>query len=232
MLLVSPNETPLKVISYPSMEAKNQTASSTYPENNAHENGQPSPISSKTSTNFADTKEDSCGGTVSPVSPLSEAAKIESQQQRPSSYSPRARVTSKRSEPERIFSREHFSPAERDNPAPPEPAPRNTFVRGLSRVARFPWLLEILSCLVATAALSGIVITLLLHQGRPLPQWPSMISINSLVAIFSAIFKAAILLPVAEGKREPLLARPQPDVHRHKPTKMALVPQCSLLGRP
>lgn len=61
------------------------------------------------------------------------------------------------------------------------------------------WLLEILSLLLATLAFAAIVITLGIHRDKPLPQWPSLISINSLVAIFTAIMKATLMVPVVEG---------------------------------
>jgi hypothetical protein len=32
-----------------------------------------------------------------------------------------------------------------------------------------------------------------------MPQWPSGISLNTVVAVFSAIMKAALIMPVAEG---------------------------------
>ena len=56
-----------------------------------------------------------------------------------------------------------------------------------------------ISCLLSCVALAAIVLTLALHAGRSMPQWPNLISINSLVAIFTAIMKAALLLPVTEG---------------------------------
>lgn len=56
-------------------------------------------------------------------------------------------------------------------------------------------------------AFAAIVTTLSVHQNRPLPQWPSMISINSLISVFTAILKAALILPVAEGKRDAVWRR-------------------------
>ena len=61
------------------------------------------------------------------------------------------------------------------------------------------WIFEILSLLLALAALAAIVITLELHHDRPLPRWPSLISINSLISIFTTILKACLLLPVTES---------------------------------
>ena len=61
------------------------------------------------------------------------------------------------------------------------------------------WVIEIGSCLVSSIALAAVVTTLAMHQDKPLPQWPSLITINSLVAVFTAIMKAGLLMPVSEG---------------------------------
>ncbi|CAI0650446.1 unnamed protein product [Colletotrichum noveboracense] len=61
------------------------------------------------------------------------------------------------------------------------------------------WAWEVLSIAVATVALAAMFITLLLHQDRTLPKWPSMITINALIAVFSAILKACLMMPIAEG---------------------------------
>ncbi|KAK1999210.1 hypothetical protein LX36DRAFT_490501 [Colletotrichum falcatum] len=61
------------------------------------------------------------------------------------------------------------------------------------------WWLETISSLLALASVVAIIIILSLHQGKPLPSWPALISVNSLVPIFTAIFKASIVMPVAEA---------------------------------
>jgi hypothetical protein len=61
------------------------------------------------------------------------------------------------------------------------------------------WSIEIVSLVLALVAFVAIIITLFVHQNRPLPHWPSLISINTLIAIFTAIMRASMLLPVAEG---------------------------------
>ncbi|KAH0424822.1 hypothetical protein CcaCcLH18_11320 [Colletotrichum camelliae] len=61
------------------------------------------------------------------------------------------------------------------------------------------WWLEILSSLLAFACLGAIIVILLLHQGKTLPDWPKFISVNSLVSIFTAVFKGSLIMPVAEG---------------------------------
>lgn len=60
------------------------------------------------------------------------------------------------------------------------------------------WFWETLSIVVAIVALAAMVITLVLHRDRPLPNWPFAITINALVAVFSAILKACLVMPIAE----------------------------------
>jgi hypothetical protein len=64
----------------------------------------------------------------------------------------------------------------------------------------YAWTIELLSLLLAGIALGAIVITLFVHHDKPQPQWPKLISINTLVSIFTAILHAALLVPVAEGE--------------------------------
>ena len=61
------------------------------------------------------------------------------------------------------------------------------------------WLVELTSLILAFIAFAAIIITLLLHHDRPLPKWPSLISINTLISIFTTVMKASMLLPIAEG---------------------------------
>ena len=63
------------------------------------------------------------------------------------------------------------------------------------------WWLECLCAVLVVLALFALVFTLYSYQGRPLPHWPHQISINSLVALFVVILKAAMLLIITEGSR-------------------------------
>lgn len=62
------------------------------------------------------------------------------------------------------------------------------------------WLLEILACCLSLVPLVAIVITLAIHDGRFLPQWPFGISVNALVSVFAVILKGSMMLPVSEGE--------------------------------
>ena len=77
-------------------------------------------------------------------------------------------------------------------------------VARLWRWAWTGWTPEALSCILSCCAFASIIITLVLHHDKPLPEWPRLISINSLISIFTAIQKATLLLPVAEGNAQPL----------------------------
>jgi len=90
----------------------------------------------------------------------------------------------------------------------------SNFPRGVSRAAELAvpvsdgsnmtcirtWYLEILSIIVAVCSFASITTILAMYQGKPKPQWPHLVSINSLIAVFSGILKAALVMPVTEGE--------------------------------
>ncbi|KAK2053385.1 hypothetical protein LY76DRAFT_483904, partial [Colletotrichum caudatum] len=61
------------------------------------------------------------------------------------------------------------------------------------------WWMEIFSSILALGCIVALVVVLYIYQGQPLSRWPRLISVNSLIAISTAIFKASLILPVAEG---------------------------------
>ncbi|KAM3064842.1 hypothetical protein ACMFMG_010449 [Clarireedia jacksonii] len=61
------------------------------------------------------------------------------------------------------------------------------------------WSTELLSLLVAALSLAALVLILSLHQDQPRPQWPYKITVNALISVFIALFKATLLFAVAEG---------------------------------
>lgn len=67
------------------------------------------------------------------------------------------------------------------------------------------WWLEFLTCGLVLIALVAMTITLILHQDRPLPDWPYRLSINSLISIYVVVLKSGVLLIIAEGMENFLL---------------------------
>ena len=61
------------------------------------------------------------------------------------------------------------------------------------------WTLEILSWFSAAWALSMIVLSLGLLHDKPLPQWPSRITVNSLVSVLSQIGQWGLMGSVAKA---------------------------------
>jgi len=70
---------------------------------------------------------------------------------------------------------------------------------GLLKFCKDPWVFEVICCLFALCNLFVIVTILAVHQEKSLPHWPYVISINSLVSIFTALMKAALMLVVSAG---------------------------------
>jgi hypothetical protein len=61
------------------------------------------------------------------------------------------------------------------------------------------WWLEFLSCALFAGALVGLIFTIRPYEGRPLPQWPYRLTINSLIAVYTVILRAPMLFVAAEG---------------------------------
>ena len=88
-------------------------------------------------------------------------------------------------------------PEEYDDITTQSDTPKQFHHRTKSTVNITIWLPEIASFLFALLALVAIVILLAARKDKPLPNWPSVLNINSLVAIFSSISKAALLLSIS-----------------------------------
>lgn len=61
------------------------------------------------------------------------------------------------------------------------------------------WTAETCSYLFAVLSLLGLVATLYAHQNKPLPEWPQLITVNSIVSLFSLLMRAGVGLVLAEG---------------------------------
>ena len=61
------------------------------------------------------------------------------------------------------------------------------------------WLYEFLAWLISCYCFGGIVITLLAHNGQPIPEWPLDITINAIVSALSTVMSSALLVPVSNA---------------------------------
>jgi len=61
------------------------------------------------------------------------------------------------------------------------------------------WIPETVSCGLSFIALVCLIATLRYFEGHSLTDMPLKININTLVAVFAAVIKSSLLLPVAEG---------------------------------
>lgn len=72
---------------------------------------------------------------------------------------------------------------------------RKSWVQSLDR----GWTPEIGSCVLATIAFTSLIGLLLKFSDEPLPDLPRDITFNTIIAIITAILKASLMMPVAEG---------------------------------
>jgi Protein of unknown function (DUF3176) len=86
-------------------------------------------------------------------------------------------------------------PYEQISPGYPHRQPQGGGHYGSLRI----WWTELLCCVLFIGAFVAIVLTIRPYEGRPLPQWPYQLSINSLISIYIVILKASMLLVAAEG---------------------------------
>ncbi|KAE8152056.1 hypothetical protein BDV25DRAFT_170841 [Aspergillus avenaceus] len=61
------------------------------------------------------------------------------------------------------------------------------------------WIWEILSCVVAVAALAGIIVVLYMYDGKPMPDWPYGVNLNAVVSVLTTLMKAAMAFPITEA---------------------------------
>lgn len=61
------------------------------------------------------------------------------------------------------------------------------------------WFMEILSCLVSLLSLIVIIIILRVYDNQPSSKWPHSITLNSLLALFTTLAQAGLIMPVSEA---------------------------------
>jgi hypothetical protein len=69
----------------------------------------------------------------------------------------------------------------------------------LGRLFRKGWTAETCSCIFALLSLLGLVATLLAHQNKPMPEWPQIVSINSIISLFALLMRAGVGTVLTEG---------------------------------
>jgi hypothetical protein len=79
-------------------------------------------------------------------------------------------------------------------------------LQAVNRMWSKSWTAETCSCMVSILSLAGLVTILLAHQEKPLPQWPQLVTINSIISLFSMVMRACVGVVLAEGTLSALLA--------------------------
>jgi len=62
------------------------------------------------------------------------------------------------------------------------------------------WMWDLAAMILAAGILVAIGIILSVHNGKPIPQWPLGVNLNSLIATLSTLFRALVMVFVSEGK--------------------------------
>jgi hypothetical protein len=72
-------------------------------------------------------------------------------------------------------------------------------LQAVNRGWRSSWTTETCSFIVSILALGGLIATLVAHQNKPRPEWPQMVTINSIISLFSLLIRACVGVVLAEG---------------------------------
>jgi hypothetical protein len=81
---------------------------------------------------------------------------------------------------------------------------------------RSTWAPESIACIVAGIWFGAIILILVLHNGKPLPQYRFGITLNALVAVFALFVKAGLFIPLTEG-----LSQMKWETFRKNPRKLS-----------
>lgn len=88
----------------------------------------------------------------------------------------------------------------------------------VNRIWAKSWTTETCSYVISVLALAGLVATLLSHQNKPLPQWPQLVTINSIISLFSLLMRACVGVVLAEGTYGHTIVGADIDIHdRYQP---------------
>lgn len=111
----------------------------------------------------------------------------------------------------------------------PSPSPADKNGRTHLNMAHFrgfllTWWQELLACAGFVAALIALFATPWQYRDKLSPDWPDLLSFNSIVAIYMVLLKSCVLLVTAEGLGQPKWswfasdARPLYDIQRYDDT--------------
>lgn len=81
-------------------------------------------------------------------------------------------------------------PQRRDSPK------KGRFTKWIDKWFTNGWGMEIVNWFFASFAITAIVITLQLHDGKTLPEWPFDLTLNALISIFATIGEISLMMPV------------------------------------
>lgn len=74
-----------------------------------------------------------------------------------------------------------------------------TYLDRLQGAGSNKWAAETIALIMTMLALGGLVSTLLTHQSKPLPNWPQLVTINTITSLFSLIMRAGVGVVLVEG---------------------------------
>jgi hypothetical protein len=94
---------------------------------------------------------------------------------------------------------------------------------GVSRIFSYGWTAEVATCVFALLALAGLAVVLSRFEDRPLPDWPKLVTVNSIISIFALLIRASVGLVLAEGMLCHLTSSTVAHAHRHQPVEVAMV---------
>ncbi|KAF8856529.1 hypothetical protein BDZ45DRAFT_594092 [Acephala macrosclerotiorum] len=80
----------------------------------------------------------------------------------------------------------------------PQPIPQRNMRNWFSRHSDW-WLLEFLGCLFSLLCAVAIIIVLKVYDGKPLPKLPQGITLNTILALFTTLAKAGLMIPISEA---------------------------------
>jgi hypothetical protein len=70
---------------------------------------------------------------------------------------------------------------------------------GVPRIFSYSWTPEVCTCVFALVALAGLIMVLSRFEDKTLPDWPKLVTVNSIISLFALLIRASVGLVLAEG---------------------------------